>query len=769
MTKTGILVFAFLLAASVAISCGFLSTFAPTPIPAATEPAKIAHSATETIPPTVSIAPAVETSQPDQIEADTEPVAIRPPTLPEPGEITFPNGLSEGKPSYAEPSEVTIEVPQSRLEVQLEMVAQGFNRPLDLVTPPDQSGRFFTVDQSGVIYVIDRGWERHQEPFLDLRYRLFASGERSKMGGFKALAFHPDFAENNRFYVYYSVPFRHEAFAEWEFTDRISEFTVSLDNPNKADISSERLLLEFDPPTRDAFAVNLAFKQDGTLALHRLEGGQGTEESVLCIDPRQPGVFRESCLDTAPISQPPLDPRLAYAGAENPGVHPDVIAATKGRLYQGYVFPSLQGWYIFGGNRESDSHAVSRLFIAALTDSESQSWKLEELVYSEGESGLLQEVVNSIGQDASGELYLLTSQKSGASGTGKIYKILPKISSQRSTIEDPKEYLPLTHNYARVIRKAPVYRTLADVRNGEPFGTHGGGGNYWISVRDSATVGGRTYYRVSWGWGIFAWISGSNITFNVPLSHLRGVDLVERAGEPLAMAYQAVNIRSIPGVIADETIIGVLNPYDVVTVLEMREVEGTIWYRIGPDQWTHSNYLRVFVPSSRPEGVEADEKWVEVNLSQQVVIAHEGDTPVFATLTSTGRPGFETKKGLYRAWAVLRDGPMQWLDSKQPYSLANVPWIMYFNQGQGLHGAYWHDLFGTVRSAGCVNLSPRDSYWLFHWAGPELQPGQRVLYPGRDNPGVRVWVHDNRPDLQGLIDQYLLRTDQLPEEVASLD
>jgi hypothetical protein len=73
-------------------------------------------------------------------------------------------------------------------------------------------------------------------------------------------------------------------------------------------------------------------------------------------------------------------------------------------------------------------------------------------------------------------------------------------------------------------------------------------------------------------------------------------------------------------------------------------VEGARWYRIGPDQWINSFFVRNFRPSSRPAIIAPDQKWIEVNLREQTVIAHEGDTPVFATLTSTGRRGYETNR-----------------------------------------------------------------------------------------------------------------------------
>ncbi|MBI3176443.1 MAG: L,D-transpeptidase [Chloroflexi bacterium] len=54
------------------------------------------------------------------------------------------------------------------------------------------------------------------------------------------------------------------------------------------------------------------------------------------------------------------------------------------------------------------------------------------------------------------------------------------------------------------------------------------------------------------------------------------------------------------------------------------------------------------------------------------------------------------------------------------YDLPGVPWVSYFaGNGAALHGTYWHNDFGTPKSAGCINLRPQDARWLFRWTLPE--------------------------------------------------
>jgi hypothetical protein len=320
--------------------------------------------------------------------------------------------------------------------------------------------------------------------------------------------------------------------------------------------------------------------------------------------------------------------------------------------------------------------------------------------------------------------------------------LFPPLHFETSLVDDPTDYLPHDLPYARVTYVAPIYRTLEDVANGRSF-TRYGSGSRWATVHDEAEVDGQTFYHISWGWMTEGWVAGDALSFSASLSRLRGVDISQRADEHLAMVhYDALNVRSEPGVLTDETLLGTLARYSLVSVQEERIVEGARWYRIGPDQWINSFYVRNFRPSSRPAIIAPDQKWIEVNLREQTVIAHKGDTPVFATLTSTGRRGYETNPGLFHVWIKYETAPMTWTDAVPPYSLASVPWIAYFSlEGQGLHGVYWHDEFGTVRSAGCVNLSPHDAHWIFHWSDPPLAEGEDTARPERGTRGTWVWVH----------------------------
>lgn len=294
----------------------------------------------------------------------------------------------------------------------------------------------------------------------------------------------------------------------------------------------------------------------------------------------------------------------------------------------------------------------------------------------------------------------------------------------------------LPRHYAQLGQGVPIYKTLEDVRANQPSSWLAGP-DTWVSVYQGAEFDGTTYYLTGYGW-----MPGDVFRF-AGATELRGVDPREHPGERLGMIYwPQINVRSTPGVIAPETLVGLLEGYDLISILEERWVDGDLWYRIGEGQWIHSKFVRHLAPSSRPEGIGPDEKWIEVNLREQVVIAHEGDTPVYATLTSTGARRWPTVQGLFRIWIKLERARMRGGDTPADrYDLADVPWTMYFYRGYGVHGAYWHDAFGAVRSHGCVNLSPVDSRWFFEWAEPALPEGEYFIRATEDNPGTWVWVH----------------------------
>jgi lipoprotein-anchoring transpeptidase ErfK/SrfK len=132
--------------------------------------------------------------------------------------------------------------------------------------------------------------------------------------------------------------------------------------------------------------------------------------------------------------------------------------------------------------------------------------------------------------------------------------------------------------------------------------------------------------------------------------------------------------------------------------------------------------------------VPDSEKRIEVNLTRQLVLAHESSRLVFAARTATG--------GQYRSgrWTT----PIgQFITSyKRPtrhmaagdiassgFDLPGVPWVLYITKsGISFHGTYWHNDYGRPRSHGCINLTPQSAKWLYRWTMPAVKPGKQFAY-----------------------------------------
>jgi lipoprotein-anchoring transpeptidase ErfK/SrfK len=105
-------------------------------------------------------------------------------------------------------------------------------------------------------------------------------------------------------------------------------------------------------------------------------------------------------------------------------------------------------------------------------------------------------------------------------------------------------------------------------------------------------------------------------------------------------------------------------------------------------------------------------RWIDVDLTNQAVYAYEGDVMVNSFIVSTGTWLTPTVTGQYKVYVKYRKANM----SGPGYFLPDVPYVMYFYKGYGLHGTYWHNNFGTPMSHGCVNLRTDEAGWLFNWA-----------------------------------------------------
>jgi hypothetical protein len=285
--------------------------------------------------------------------------------------------------------------------------------------------------------------------------------------------------------------------------------------------------------------------------------------------------------------------------------------------------------------------------------------------------------------------------------------------------ERPERILPLT--YAQVIQDdAPVYGDPSEAARGVSPKRWLGVGYIWVSVQGKTTFAGRDYYRINPG----EYVPAEALSFYSP-SSFQGVTLAGQPERPFAWILRVVQPTLTPG--------GEVNPdapvyqrYDLVQIFATERLGDQVWYLIGPHQWINQIYVGKVTPSAPPEGVEPGAAWIEVDLFEQTLAAYVGERMVYATLVSSGLPGWNTPPGLFQVWLRVKRGKMSGAPNRPDYYfLEDVPWSMYFNRDIALHTAYWHDGFGYKHSHGCVNLAPLDAKWLFEWA-PE---------------DVWVWVH----------------------------
>jgi glucose/arabinose dehydrogenase len=403
--------------------------------------------------------------------------------------------------------------------VSVQMVAEGLSAPVMLVPAPDDTGRLFVVDQAGMIRIISPDGGLMPDPFLDLSGLIVPQMPDYDERGVLGLAFHPDYANNGRFFVYYSEPLRASGPAGWDHTNVLSEFNVSADDPNKGDLASQKTVLEIDQPQFNHDSGHITFGPDGFLYIPigdgggandtdmghtpNLGNGQDTTEvhgSILRIDVNgDPGTYAippdnpfagqdgkaqeiyaygfrnpyhisfdkggdnqlfaadagqdeyeevdivtlggnygwnikegthcfnapdpkteiDTCSSTGADGEALIDPIIEYS-------HDDVgVVVIGGYVYRGSALSDLEGDYIFGDYSKTQDSVDGTLLWAEPGDN-GGTWKWGELQVAGMPNNRLGAHVLAIGQDNDGELYVMTTEKSGPNGdTGKVWKLVP--------------------------------------------------------------------------------------------------------------------------------------------------------------------------------------------------------------------------------------------------------------------------------------------------------------------------------------------------------
>lgn len=303
---------------------------------------------------------------------------------------------------------------------------------------------------------------------------------------------------------------------------------------------------------------------------------------------------------------------------------------------------------------------------------------------------------------------------------------------------------------------------------GVPWWMSDAGGKPQISLKDTIEGEGLVARRMAKGFAIsidrtFAWsnrmwhrttmglVAPADAVTITKAPEFKGVELTGEMALPLAFSLikEAGIYES-----KDKKTFGIKDRFKKQTAIRLlasdapgyEEVKtGGITYLPTADgRWVRAQDINKAEKTAPPADLKPGEKWVDVSVKNETLVAYEGDKPVFATLISAGKDGtnvkgnFATVQGTFRVREKHVAATMDGDTSGELYSIDDVPYIQYFHSSYALHGAFWHGEFGRVRSHGCVNLSPADAKRIFMWTEPQLPTGWHAVWADDAHPGTRI-------------------------------
>jgi len=340
--------------------------------------------------------------------------------------------------------------------------------------------------------------------------------------------------------------------------------------------------------------------------------------------------------------------------------------------------------------------------------------------------------------------------------TPPFYVRLPSEGDQRRVEQDLAKHLKRKHDlsgYEPFVGPVPgslLYSRSLPNPNGDPRDP-----NTLYTGRPVPRSGFGLLQVFSWSDRLFGVTTDLGLipldrTKPVPASTMRGLHLVEDMALPVAF----VRSRSAHLYRIDPDIRAVERDREIdyregfsLTGRRVR-VGGHVYLEARDGSFLRQSSRVVVIPPMKnvPGWAKKGRKWIDVSILRQSLVAYEGTRPVFATLVSTGVDGLEDPEETYStvrgAFLIHTKHVTATMDSDEEgdtFDLRDVPYVQYFKAGYALHGAYWHDSFGTPRSHGCINLSPVDASWLFGWTDPQVPRGWHAKLQLRS--GTLVYTH----------------------------
>jgi hypothetical protein len=240
-----------------------------------------------------------------------------------------------------------------------------------------------------------------------------------------------------------------------------------------------------------------------------------------------------------------------------------------------------------------------------------------------------------------------------------------------------------------------------------------------------AAAGSSGEWTPGYAEGLSGWVSANYLTERPPLPQLQVADWDPSVWQGATL--EETNIRREPTTTA--AIVETLNYGAPVTVTEWVKGEevfegADMWAKIGDGRFAYSRNVgrnAPVLPTAIPPDAPTWGKWIAVNLTQQLVTAYDGTTPIRTTETTTGMAGWETPPGLFTIIHRVANETMTSgaIGAETFYRLDDVLFTQYFTDlGHALHFAWWRtrETIGRPGSHGCVNLLLEDARFFWDWA-----------------------------------------------------
>jgi hypothetical protein len=274
---------------------------------------------------------------------------------------------------------------------------------------------------------------------------------------------------------------------------------------------------------------------------------------------------------------------------------------------------------------------------------------------------------------------------------------------------------------------------------------------FYIAVDKTFRWNGRSWYKTTRGL-----VTPSDRFWQTAGSSFKGVEL-DGATYKLPLGWVYGGTKSAGTYTIDEAAGTIKNAKSIDRFVAIPltgkalEFQGKTYVELSDGTYMKKSQLRITEPGPPPQGLAEGERYIDVDLSTQTLVAFEGSRPVYATLISSGKKSKDKDKDHSTPtgeWRIREKHVTTTMDGDGtaagdlPYSIEDVPFVQYYYRSFALHAAFWHSNFGVQMSHGCVNLAPLDAKYLFFFTGPSLPEGFHGVWSSDAQPGARVVVHD---------------------------